>query len=113
FLSNGVGGGDVILNDPPKAAKPGQWLMLTGTTTSGGYNYFSWYRVVAAGTVDKAPPGVALASGANTNKVQSVTLAGPDWNIIPASGSPLTSYPYVSLFDGVIAVYEKDLRLEL
>ena len=73
--------------------------MLAGTLTRpaaarNSYNYFRWYRVVAASELDK-----------NTNN-QYVTLAGADWN-------PNTTSNQAWLFDNLIAVYEKNMRLEL
>ena len=49
----GIGGGEVLLNtfstNPPKLAKPGQWIMLAGV--QGGNTSFKWYRVVAAADI--------------------------------------------------------------
>ncbi len=95
-LGGGIGGGEFQLTnfqDPnskfKQGVKPGQWIMLAGT--NGTYNYFRWYRVAAADTFTGS---------------QNVTLAGPDWN---TSLSPIYAY----LFEGIVAVYEKNMSLEL
>ena len=102
--ATGIGGGEIILTVPTTPAvftagvKPGQWLMLAGLTTgTPAYGYARWYRVAAADTV---------ASG-----TQYVTLAGPDWNSQGLTAPNGTTQAW--LFDGVIAVYEKNMRLEI
>jgi hypothetical protein len=99
FVGTGLGGGEITLNinnDPsskfPNGVRPGQWLMLAGTT-AGSNSYYRWYRVQGA-------------SQAVRGTIQYVTLHGPDWNVIAS--------PNVSawIFDGVIGVYEKNIRLE-
>jgi hypothetical protein len=105
FPGSGIGGGDVLLDvyNPspgaigkfPKGLKPGQWIMLAGslqqTTPPATLKYYRWYRVVAADIV----------RGNN----QVVTLAGPDWDI---RTNPTVAF----LFDNIIAVYEKNMRLD-
>ena len=98
FPGSGIGGGEVQLNFSPatiKAMKPGQWLMLAGHRrdifTGKFLNYFRWYRVVAADVV--------------IGTTQNVTLTGPDWD------TNLNTQAWI--FDGVIAVFEKNMRLEL
>jgi hypothetical protein len=124
-LAAGLGGGEIQLNFSPdsqtkfkKGLKPGQWLMLAGKRLKGNFNnssgtpnpqaelrYFRWYKVVAADAPD--PPFPDLPN------TQNLTLAGPDWDpAITTSGVPNT--PATAwLFDGVIAVYEKNMRLEV
>jgi hypothetical protein len=95
----GFGGGDVTLITTNGAqaqnaesvldVKQGDWLMLAQG------NLFKWYRVIASD--DPYQGGGAWS--------RDVTLAGPDWpsNITTASAF---------LVKGVIAVYEKTVRLE-
>lgn len=94
----GAGGGEIILNDPVKPLRPGQWIMLAGQRTVSGntLNYFKWYRIGAASERD-----------ATSSNRQSLTLAGPDWD---ATNMPT---PTAFILDNVIAVYEKNLDLEL
>jgi hypothetical protein len=102
IIGSGIGGGEVQLSNfsvsPVNLVKPGRWIMLAGTVTSGGttLNYFRWYRVLAADAIN-------TAVSPNT---QFVTLAGADWN-------PNTTNTTAWIFDNVIAVYEKNMRLEL
>ena len=103
FLGSGLGGGEVQLNFLPatiKAMKPGQWLMLAGQRPEPAssipikyYRYYRWYRVVAADVVN--------------GTTQNVTLTGPDWDY---AHMDITQ---AWIFDGLIAVYEKNMRLEL
>ena len=98
FSGSGIGGGEVSITGIPtpifpKGVRPGQWVMLSGFPTGSNNAYFRWYRVVAASE---------LVGGST----QSATLAGPDWNI-PAANT--TIYLFVNL----IAVYEKNMRLEI
>jgi hypothetical protein len=92
----GVWSGEIILNYPAvngvtRPVRPGEWMMLAGS--GGGGNYFRWYRVQSAAPIDPS-------SGD-----QSVTLHGPDWNPSLAMSA--------WLFDGIVSVYEKNIRLEL
>jgi len=105
-----LGGGEVVLNNPAKPVKPGQWLMMAGANAAG-QKFFNWYRVIAADVVTTTiPTGMTLPSGVTT--IQSVTLAGADWSAIPAPGAALNLWPDVFLFDNIIAVYEKHMRLD-
>lgn len=92
ILSGGYGGGDVKLTVPTTTSgtdftgylnvRKGNWIMLCGQTPRG--NVFRWYRVVSPGeppteeTRDSAIPD--SVTGAKSNWVRFVTLAGPDWN---------------------------------
>ncbi len=112
---NSPGGGDVTLNiasatynqanpNPLSFVKAGNWLMLcrnvNDATKSPATTYpvFNWYRVVSADLIDET---------AQTT-TQNVTLAGPDWDFAGSAG-PST---YACLFDGVVAVYERTIKLE-
>jgi hypothetical protein len=98
---NGIGEATLTLLAQP--LRPGQWVMLAGTAQAGAppttWNYIRWYRVVAADSPVPALP----APGPYT---QYVTLAGPDW--LPTA--PNTT---IWIIDNVIAVYEKNMKLEL
>ena len=110
FPNPSLGGGEVVLNNPVKAAKPGQWIMLAGTA-GGGRPCFHWYRVIAADVVTSTIPlGMTLPAGVTT--IQSVTLAGADWEAVPPIGATLAQCPDAWLFDNIIAVYEKNMRLD-
>jgi hypothetical protein len=105
FPGAGISGGEIQLDFSPdaqtkfpKGVKPGHWIMLAAG--AGGRNHFRWYRVVAADV--PTPPFPAPPQS------QFITLAGRDWQPPP----PGTDH-YAFLFDGVIAVYEKNMRLEL
>jgi hypothetical protein len=91
-----VWSGEIILTNPMvngaiRPVRPGEWLMLAGS--GGGNNYFRWYRVQSAAPIDTATGD------------QYVTLHGPDWN--PSLST--TAW----LFDGIVSVYEKNIRLEV
>jgi hypothetical protein len=102
----GIGGGEATLNVGsaapkfPKGVRPGQWLMLAGIRTiplppprtEARLWQFRWYRVVAADT----------AIGGS----QNVSLQGADWTV-PAANTQ------AFLFEGIVAVYEKSMRLEI
>ena len=112
---NSPGGGDVTLNiksgtynqsnpNPLSFVKAGNWLMLcrnvndTNKTPSTTYPVFNWYRVVSADLIDET---------AQTT-TQNVTLAGGDWDFAGSAGPPT----YACLFDSVVAVYERTIKLE-
>jgi hypothetical protein len=112
FPGFGIGGGEIRFQhpatpSPPVALKPGQWVMLAGRITSGTtYDYYRWYRVVAADVLtNNANPPVVDPNKAN-NTWQYVTLAGQDWN-------DATTDTQIWIFDNVVTVYEKSMRLEI
>jgi hypothetical protein len=84
--------------------RPGQWIMLAGPVTVPNpipppgttltIPVARWYRTIGAAKVNPV------------TQTQDITLAGADWNPLIA---PIDAW----LFDGVIAVYEKNMRLEL
>jgi hypothetical protein len=95
-----IAGGEIQWTPPTgKQLKPGQWIMLAGSVPvgsgAGAYTlyYFSWYRVVAADAL-------------NTSGSQYASLAGPDW-------MPTAAQTQLWLIDNVIAVYEKNMKLDL
>ena len=94
FYGGGVGGGDIQIDASDVELKRGDWLMLSQEiVVPPGPNLqrHRWYRVVAfdpsTGTSD-------------------ITLEGPDWDSIVAVTTQCTYVP------GVVAVYEKVIRLE-
>lgn len=100
FYGSGYAGGDVRLQttSPTRPSKDldvkqGEWLMLSAL--SGTTPVFRWFRVVST---DSGP----LGSGPYT---RDVTLQGPDWN-------PNWTSNQATLLNGVVAVYEKTIRLE-
>ncbi|HEX4142706.1 MAG TPA: hypothetical protein VHY91_04075 [Pirellulales bacterium] len=117
-LPTGVAGGDIQLttsldttmNQNYLTLKPGQWIMLSQAPAPLAYNtslpapppnifmsstyWYRWYKVVAAGPIQ----------GGAGNYYRNVTLSGPDWNP--------NNTTYASIFDGAVAVYEKEMELE-
>ena len=113
FDSLGFNGGDVTLSALPSAStttpataddlrmKQGEWLMLARRNTVTNRRDFRWYRIQSAdsGPVERDPPG----SGYD----RSLTLFGQDW---PVSN---TNVVHKAVWiPGVVAVYEKTIRLE-
>ena len=99
ITGGGIGGGEVTLTTPARPVKPGQWIMLAGVMAvpvppPPALVYRRWYRVVAADNLD-------------LSNNQAVTLAGPDWPVL--APNPTTAW----IIDNVIAVYEKNMRLEM
>ncbi|MBI3838069.1 MAG: hypothetical protein HY288_09065, partial [Planctomycetia bacterium] len=95
--SPNLASGEIMFSDANLTIKPvksGQWLMLSGTPGLGN-NYYRWYRVAAA-------DAVVLGN----TPTQYVTVAGPDWNV-PANATAAW------VFETVVAVYEKNMRLEI
>ncbi|HTN76236.1 MAG TPA: hypothetical protein VL096_13355 [Pirellulaceae bacterium] len=92
FPGAGIAGGDVSLtadDNQELDIQTNQWIMLSGQTPSTPY--YRWYRVLGTDTVKGSPTA-------------NVTLQGPDWNpSIPAQAT---------IMPGVVAVYEKTVRLE-
>ena len=118
----GIAGGDVQLQCPIQSylnLKAGQWIMLSqrsggpapltpisasvAVTTNVYTNYwYRWYKVVATGPVEQH-----INPGNPTTYYRNVTLSGPDWT----PGTAIVQ-PYASIFDGVVAVYEREIDLE-
>jgi hypothetical protein len=87
--------------------KPGQWIMLAGYVDPDGPGgplpnrwYFRWHRIAAADEVVGTGPWT-----------RNLTLIGPftDMSTTSIPAVNITAY----LFDGIIAVYEKNMKLEL
>ena len=127
-----------IVNDgsvPKEAAandrnvKAGQYIMLAGavdllpSANPDPQNHarqcwsYKWYRVVGVNAEVKGPYWYSPPPN-NPNPppppgwVRQVTLAGPDWNP-QTDNNKLDQYKTQAfLFDGVIAVYERTMKLE-
>jgi hypothetical protein len=125
FYSGGIAGGDVLLCDktlaytlsgapsPPAPApedlvvKRGQWIMLIRGSAAGPVS--RWYKVTEADpdelgtTTSSELAGTSPPSG---HAARHVSLFGQDWQIDPANQT------YACIMPGVVAVYEKTIRLE-
>jgi hypothetical protein len=121
FWSGGIGGGDVRLaariGDPLERqiadldVREGQWVMLSGavnTNTPGILTIMhKWYRVVAADSeVDINPHPTTNTAWKN------VTLSGPDWPVRTTANQGGVINTQVTIVPGVVAVFEKTIRLE-
>ena len=111
-----VGGGDLQLvtrrnNKEDLELRSGDWILLSGTkeTSSGGaVQVHQWYRVVNVGeepTFDTT----------NSVWLRDATLIGPDWDVghlmpLPNPNNAFTTQ--VTIVRGVVAVFEKTIRLE-
>jgi hypothetical protein len=114
FPGNGIGGGEIRMNygvAPTKPLKPGQWVILAGRLMKPNLpnppqtlDYYRWYRVVAADVLTDNLNQVNSNKALNT--FQNVTLAGADWN-------PNTTLTEIWMFDNIVTVYEKNMRLEV
>lgn len=103
FNSNGYNGGDVVLHAGPNneddlKMKEGEWLMLAGTNAAL-QTHFRWYRI------QTADAGPVAAGGGGFDR--DLTLFGQDW-----PQSPLLTVHKAVWIPGVVAVYEKTIRLE-
>lgn len=124
LTNDGTSGGEVLLYVPTAAIpggpltpqefaeerlklRAGDWLMLAGsisgpTPTIVQVPRFQWYRVVH---VDPDVHYQAAAGGLPDRYERYATLSGQDWN----TG---LLQQYAMLMEGVVAVYEKTIRLE-
>ncbi len=133
FHGDGYGGGDVTLEATTAdelELKSGDWVMLMQNlrSTSPYSPMFRWYRVAETdgpywdGTqfLEGRPIDRAIAGNADRpgNYERDATLIGADWpwlstadRLRDGSGGqvPVT---YATLVTGVVAVYEKTIRLE-
>ena len=107
--------------------KAGQWIMLSQLPVISTFNpnapaptppanstitvsmhtsyWYRWYKIVATGAIQGPATGPWY---------RNVTLSGPDWIPNPGSSADaaITFLTYASIFDGVVAVYEKEIQLE-
>jgi hypothetical protein len=79
--------------------RKGDWVMLAVPPAVG--SYFRWYRVVDADAEND------VSSGTPT---RVITLDGPDWPY--DSTNPPHFTPMVIMPTGVVAVYERSVRME-
>ncbi|NLF70087.1 MAG: hypothetical protein GX575_13690 [Candidatus Anammoximicrobium sp.] len=110
FNSNGYNGGDVVLQaaaaDDLKM-KEGEWLMLAGTdddVTPYRY-YFQWYRIQ---TADAGPREESSGVWQRDLTLFGADWPGQDWETPP----PPIDVCKAVWMPGVVAVYEKTIRLE-
>jgi len=104
FNSNGYNGGDVVLHadsEDDLKMKEGEWLMLAGTNAAL-QTHFRWYRIQ---TADAGP--VEDTSVTPPVWTRDLTLFGQDW-----PQAPLLTVHKAVWIPGVVAVYEKTIRLE-
>jgi len=100
---SGLGGGDMVLQSPNLndllGIQSGKWIMLMGNlvTNVQAMPQFRWYRVV---NTDSEPVYNSTTMMYRLN----VTTQGPDWN--PSTATSCVFMP------GVVAVYERSIRLE-
>ena len=128
FHGDGYGGGEVTieaLSSQSLELRSGDWVMLMlNLTSSTPYTpLFRWYRVVETespywdGTqfLEGRPIDRTISGNANRpgNYERHVTLIGADWPWLNSADKigtlPVT---YATLVTGVVAVYEKTIRLE-
>lgn len=96
----GFNGGDVLLTSSVEddlKMKEGEWLMLTGIDSTGR-KHFRWYHIQSGDAGDSAGTGE-----------RNLTLFGQDWAFGDMTGSNGTRAVWIP---GVVAVYEKTIRLE-
>jgi hypothetical protein len=124
FYSGGIAGGDVMLVDKALAfqlagvagpapspadlaVKRGQWIMLARNSAVGPM--YRWYKVTE---VDPDEAGITTSAELLGTAPPSgfagrhVTLSGQDWTFDPLNQTLAYIVP------GVVAVYEKSIRLE-
>jgi len=100
---SGLGGGDMVLQSSTieglVGITAGKWVMLMGNVTapSSVMPRFRWYRVVATSN-EPVYNSTTMAFHLN------VTLQGPDWDSRSQTGA--------TFMPGVVAVYERSVRLE-
>ncbi len=100
----GLGGGQLTIHgtEAQTALRPGDWVTVGGTSVLNQADVpkdLRWYRV------SQVEPFQASA-GFTGQPGRTITLAGPDWNT--------AAFPYVavSVYEGVVGVYEKTMHLE-
>lgn len=104
FNSNGFNGGDVVLHvdgldrEDDLKMREGEWLMLAGMNASL-QTHFRWYRIQST---DAGP----VLDSSGTGYDRDLTLFGQDW---PYSAMNVHKAVWIP---GVVAVYEKTIRLE-
>ncbi|MDZ4780880.1 MAG: hypothetical protein SGJ19_11555 [Planctomycetia bacterium] len=125
FGGSGVGGGSAHLSHPdPKYLRdlrPNQWLLVTGKLDTSTWPttpppptqppvVAKWYRIVS---VDDGSGVTDPPSGEDPHR--DVTLDGADWDMnrfVALASGPEGDSTSASIFDGVIAVYERTVRID-
>jgi len=114
FVSDGIGGGEVIIVPHRESANPeqdldlksGDWVILAGQLLSGitleTEMTFRWYRVVS--TDD---PQISATTG---GLEVIATLEGPDWPV--TSLNPNNNDTQVIIVKDVEGVFERTIRIE-
>lgn len=118
FYNGGYGGGEVLLEavdtDEDEHVfgelRPGDWVMLSADSFAGPV--FRWYRISSADSEQSRQASVLGYNGGNDVWTRRVTLEGPDWARPEWQGSPPAFRTQCVLVSGVVAVYEKTVRLE-
>ncbi len=134
FYGDGLSGGDVALVDKSlysqlsggtavaSSATPyqdllvkrGQWILLARNVVFGVnvYPQFSWYKVTEADPdeLQSATSSELTGSPPAGLPIRHVTLFGQDWNPIRSPNAAEQTFAYI--VPGVVAVYEKTIRLE-
>jgi hypothetical protein len=131
FYGGGLSGGDVALVDkslyyqlaggsaPPPSpqdlfVKRGQWILLARNVVVGAnvYPEFRWYKVteVDPDELNVATSSELIGSPPSGIPIRHVTLFGQDWNAYPSANAAEQTFAYI--VPGVVAVYEKTIRLE-
>lgn len=117
FTGSGIGGGSVHLeSDAPnylRDLRPNQWILLMARHNVANVPpnqspvIAKWYRIVA------------VDDGSRPDH-REVTLDGPDWLTTPNALVSLGTgdenepiYATAAIFDGVVAVYDKTMQLDL
>ena len=118
FVSGGYGGGVVILEAPDPAedehilgdVRRNNWVMLAADSIAGPI--FRWYRVSSADTDQVRGASTMPFNGGGTVWRRQITLEGPDWTRPEWQDATRVFYTQATLVSGVVAVYEKTIRLE-
>jgi len=104
----GIGGGEITIDfssaglsaaqlaQANENLAPGRWVLLAGQESSGAVRAFRWYRILHLSDVDTT----------TSPATRHVTLAGRDWDVA------LLGTPQVTILPGVVAAYERTVRLE-
>lgn len=132
FHAAGIGGGEVTISvrtdvvTSPTDTNPydntnhdevltqlnrGSWVMLAQKTSNNtafnGNCIYSWYRVSDAEETQRA-----VTIGGFAFLQRDVTLVGPDWQLLDLDNDGNADPAEVTIIPGVIAVYERTIRLE-
>ncbi len=118
FVSGGFGGGEVILEATDSAEdehilgglRRNTWIMLAADSIAGPI--FRWYRVSSADSDQAREPSTIGYNGGSLVWRRQLTLEGTDWTRPEWQGAIPLFRTQATLMSGVVAVYEKTIRLE-